>query len=101
MLEHSFYSVISPEGCASILWKTGSANELAAKAQKLTAQDLLQLGIIDEIIPEPIGGAHRDKANTIKTVLSSVEKHLLALINSKENFKEKRAEKFINIGGGW
>jgi acetyl-CoA carboxylase carboxyl transferase subunit alpha len=99
MLEHSFYSVISPEGCASILWKTGSANELAAKAQKLTAQDLLQLGVIDEIIPEPIGGAHRDKANTIKTVISSVEKHLLDLIDSRENFKERRAEKFINIGG--
>ena len=60
MLEHSIYSVISPEGCASILWRSADNNEQAANALKLTAQDLLKLNVIDEIIPEPIGAAHRD-----------------------------------------
>src|SRR3546814_1154053 len=59
MLEHSIYSVISPEGCASILWRSGEQAQEAAEALRLTAQDLLRLGVIDDIIPEPLGGAHR------------------------------------------
>jgi acetyl-CoA carboxylase carboxyl transferase subunit alpha len=62
MLEHSIYSVISPEGCASILWRDGARAKDAAMAMKITAQDLISLKIIDTIIPEPVGGAHRDRA---------------------------------------
>lgn len=68
MLEHSYYSVISPEGCASILWKDPSKNIDAAKALKLNAENMLELGIIDEIIPEPLGGAHQDPITTCKNV---------------------------------
>jgi len=68
MLEHSIYSVISPEGCASILWKDASKREDAAKVLKLTAEDLLKLGIIDEIVPEPIGGAHSDNNAIVNTL---------------------------------
>ncbi len=63
MLEHAVYSVISPEGCASILWRTAEKAPLAAEAMKMTAQDLLALGVIDRIVPEPVGGAHRDPHN--------------------------------------
>jgi len=69
MLEHSIYSVISPEGCASILWRDGSRAKDAAQAMKITAQDLKKLGVIDKIIKEPIGGAHRQKAETVKVSL--------------------------------
>src|ERR1700742_4812838 len=66
MLEHSVYSVISPEGCASILWRSGDQKEVAAEALKLTAGDLKDLGVIDEIVPEPLGGAHRDKTEVVE-----------------------------------
>jgi acetyl-CoA carboxylase carboxyl transferase subunit alpha len=98
MLEHSIYSVISPEGCASILWKTASANEIAATAQKLTAQDLLRLGIIDEIIPEPLGGAHRDKTRMVKHVLDALSSELLALEQDAGNFRADRENKFVQMG---
>ncbi len=68
MLEHAFYSVISPEGCAAILWKTGEQARLAAEALKLTARDLKKLGIVDDIIPEPLGGAHRDPAKAAENL---------------------------------
>src|SRR6185436_17280449 len=68
MLEHSIYSVISPEGCASILWKDSDKMKEAAEALRLTAQDLLNLGVIDRIVPEPKGGAQRDKRETIARV---------------------------------
>jgi acetyl-CoA carboxylase carboxyl transferase subunit alpha len=99
MLEHSFYSVISPEGCASILWKTASANEQAASAQKLTAQDLLLLGVIDEIIPEPVGGAHRDRSLMISRVIEAVEKWLVKNPAGK-NFADEREKRFVSIGVG-
>ena len=76
MLSNAIYSVISPEGCASILWRDSSKAPEAAKALKLTAQSLLELGVIDEIIPEPPGGAHRDRDKTISAVKSAILKYL-------------------------
>jgi acetyl-CoA carboxylase carboxyl transferase subunit alpha len=80
MLEHSYYSVISPEGCSSILWKTAEHAGKAAEALKLTARDLLGFGVIDEIVPEPVGGAHRSVPDTVK----SVREAILAAIGSLE-----------------
>ena len=74
ILENAYYSVISPEGCAAILWKERAAAEKAAAALKITARDLLELGLVDEIIPEPLGGAHNDP----KTTAETLKKHLLA-----------------------
>jgi len=81
MLEHAYYSVISPEGCAGILWKTGDAAPQAAEAMKLTSRDLADLGVIDDIIPEPLGGAHRDPramATKLKTFISRYLRELKA-----------------------
>lgn len=97
MLEHSFYSVVSPEGCASILWKTAAAKETAAEAQKLTAQDLFRLGIIDKIIPEPLGGAHRDKKTTIQNVLMALD-YELSNLQKNLDFKLERENKFLQMG---
>ena len=99
MLEHSFYAVISPEGCASILWRSGDKKQEAAQAQKLTAQDLLQFKIIDKIIPEPLGGAHRDPRGTISNVGDAIEKELKRLqkIPGKELVNLRR-QKFLNMG---
>lgn len=79
MLENAIYSVISPEGCASILWRDSSKNKEAAEALKLTAQDLQKLGIIDEIIPEPVGGAHMDSKKAAENLKKSVLRHLAEL----------------------
>lgn len=99
MLEHSVYSVISPEGCASILWRTRDEKEKAAAALKLTAQDLIGLGIIDTIIPEPLGGAQRDPQLTIQTVGDALEKALNPLLGLKgQVVREKRREKFLAMG---
>lgn len=99
MLEHSIYAVISPEGCASILWRTRDQKEVAAKAQKLTAQDLEELGIIDEIIPEPLGGAHRSPLATIDTLGDRVEEALKPLLRmSGEKLCSSRREKFYQMG---
>jgi acetyl-CoA carboxylase carboxyl transferase subunit alpha len=76
MLEHAVYSVISPEGCASILWRSGDHATDAAEALKLTAQDLLRLGVIDEIVPEPLGGAHRNRHEAITILRTSLNQHL-------------------------
>jgi acetyl-CoA carboxylase carboxyl transferase subunit alpha len=76
MLEHAYYSVISPEGCAAILWKSGERSPEAAEALKLTAPDLAGLGIIDEIVPEPLGGAHRDRQAAMQTVRATLLRHL-------------------------
>ena len=99
MLEHSIYSVISPEGCASILWKDPEKMREAAEALKLTAQNLLKLKVIDEIVPEPIGGAQRNKLEVIKTVGTVLERHLCDLeqFSSKQLVKERR-EKFLHLG---
>lgn len=99
MLEHSIYSVISPEGCASILWRDGAMAKQSAEALKLTAQDLLKLNIIDEIIKEPLGGAHRDYEKTICDTAKVIQKHLNELLKLKpKEILNKRREKFLNIG---
>ncbi len=99
MLEHSIYSVISPEGCASILWRSSDYAKEAAEALKLTAQDLKELNIIDEIIPEPIGGAHRFPQKTIESVGIAIEKSLEQLVGQdSETIRTNRENRFINIG---
>ncbi len=99
MLEHSIYSVISPEGCASILWKDPDKMREAAEALKLTAQNLYDLTVIDEIIPEPVGGAQRNKMETITRVGSVLEKTLANLekFSTKKLIKDRR-EKFLHLG---
>ncbi len=99
MLEHSIYSVISPEGCASILWRTRERAKDAAKAMKITAQDLKRLGVIDQIIKEPIGGAHRTPDMAMKTVGAAIVKNLEELSEKtpEELIKSRRA-KFLHIG---
>lgn len=79
MLEHSIYGVISPEGCASILWRDPSKASEAATAMRVSAQDLLALGVIDEVIPEPLGGAHRAPERAITALGERIEAALLAL----------------------
>jgi len=99
MLEHAIYSVISPEGCASILWRGSDRSEQAAENLKLTAQDLLELEIIDEVIQEPIGGAHRDFRKTcelIKECLLRVTRDFES--KTIEEIKNQREEKYLNIG---
>lgn len=99
MLEHSVYSVISPEGCASILWKDSDKMREAAEALRLTAQDLQKLGVIDRIITEPVGGAQRDAAAAIAAVGKAVETMLAELVGMKPDalIKDRRA-KFIAMG---
>ena len=99
MLEHAIYSVISPEGCSSILWRSSEKADQAAEALKLTAQDMKRFGIIDEIIPEPIGGAHRDPLVAIKSIGDIIEKRLkeLLLLNKEELIKLKE-KKYLEIG---
>ena len=99
MLEHSIYSVISPEGCASILWKDPGMMREAAEALKLTAKDLKKLGVVDTIIDEPIGGAQRDPIKTYEKVKSVLYKNLVELEKlSGSELKKKRQEKFLGIG---
>jgi acetyl-CoA carboxylase carboxyl transferase subunit alpha len=99
MLEHSVYSVISPEGCASILWRSPEQSKEAAEALKLTADDLLELGVIDTIVPEPLGGAHRDTAVAVSAVGDAIEKELAALRPlAGEELRRTRREKFLAMG---
>ena len=99
MLENAIYSVISPEGCASILWRDPTKTLEAAKAMKLTSKDLLNLKIIDEIIPEPTGGAHRDKNLILENAKMSIDKNLNELSNlSKAEIISLKKEKFLEIG---
>lgn len=99
MLEHSVYSVISPEGCASILWKDAEKMREAAEALRLTAQDLLKLGVIDSIIPEPRGGAQRDREATLKAVAAALS-DTLAKLSDKEGdaLIADRRRKFLDMG---
>jgi len=99
MLEHSIYSVISPEGCASILWKDSEKMREAAEALRLTAQDLKQLGVTDRIIPEPLGGAHRNWSATIEAVSAEISSMLKELSgkNAKALIKDRR-QKFLDLG---
>ena len=99
MLENSIYSVISPEGCASILWRDPSKSLQAAEAMKLTARDLLNFRIIDEIIPEPLGGAHRDHEAIATDIKNSIIKNLRSFENAtKEEIYDHRKAKFLQIG---
>jgi acetyl-CoA carboxylase carboxyl transferase subunit alpha len=99
MLEHSVYSVISPEGCASILWKDAEKMREAAEALRLTAQDLKRLNVIDRIIEEPLGGAHRDRANTIESVGKAIDQMLSDLAGlDGDQLVQDRRRKFLDLG---
>ncbi|KTT71557.1 acetyl-CoA carboxylase carboxyltransferase subunit alpha [Sphingomonas endophytica] len=99
MFEHAVYSVISPEGCASILWRTADKAPDAAEAMKVTAQDLKALGVIDAIVPEPLGGAHRDHAGAITALGDAVERMLgeLAAL-TPDGLRQERRAKFLKMG---
>jgi len=94
ILENAYYSVISPEGCAAILWKDRSASAKAAEALKISAGDLLELRLVDEIVPEPLGGAHTDPESVAKTLQNALLKHLKELksIPSSERLKQRYAK---------
>jgi len=99
VLENAYYSVISPEGCAAILWKNGSKAPEAAEVLKLTAADLLRLGIIDEIVPEPLGGAHRDPQKMGEVLKETIKKNLKELnALKKEELLKLRYKKFRGMG---
>ena len=98
MLEHSIYSVISPEGCSSILWRSSENNEQAANALKLTAQDLLELKVIDEIIPEPVGAAHRNPETLFNSIFNSLKLNLEQIMSlSRNELKSKRNKRFLDF----
>jgi len=99
MLEHSVYSVISPEGCASILWKDSEKMREAAEALRLTAQDLNKLAVCDQIIKEPVGGAHRDRDTTLEAVRSTIAELLTELSGkSRTDLIKDRRKKFLDMG---
>ncbi len=99
MLEHAVYSVISPEGCASILWRSSGAAQNAAEALRLTALDLKELGIIDSIIDEPMGGAHRSRDAAISRVGDAIEENINALVGIEGgSLRAQRREKFLDMG---
>lgn len=100
MFEHAVYSVISPEGCASILWRTAEKAADAAEAMRITAQDLQRLGVVDEIVAEPVGGAHRSPTTAIEALGSAIGKSLDSLSGkSREQIKQERRQKFLAMGG--
>ena len=99
MLEHAVYSVISPEGASSILWRTPDKAAEAAEAMKVTAQDLLGLGVIDRIVPEPLGGAHRDPTATASALANAIGEELDALTPlAPDQLTSRREERFLKIG---
>jgi len=99
MFEHAVYSVISPEGCASILWRTAEKAADAADAMKITAQDLEKLGVIDRIVAEPVGGAHRDRAAAVAALGEAVGEELDALLPlSPTEVRRQRQDRFLRIG---
>jgi acetyl-CoA carboxylase carboxyl transferase subunit alpha len=99
MLEHAIYSVISPEGCASILWRDAAQAPLAAEAMRITAQDLKKLGLIDEIVPEPMGGAHRDAEAAMTAIGDAIALAMPPLLGlSAEALRARRREKFLAMG---
>lgn len=99
MLEHAVYSVISPEGCASILWRDAAQAPVAAEALRLTAEDLLRLKLVDQVIPEPLGGAQRDKAATLEAVRAAVQGALGGLDGADAvTLRNRRREKFLAMG---
>ena len=99
MLEHSIYSVIAPEGCASILWRDPTRGADAAAAMRVTAKDALSLGLIDEVIPEPLGGAHRDTETTAAAIKEAVTRHIRELSKlSVSKLRSLRYEKLRSLG---
>ena len=99
MFEHAVYSVISPEGCASILWRTGDKAAEAAEAMKITAADLQKLGVVDRVVPEPMGGAHRDPAAAIAALGAAIGEELDKLAGKKPaSIRAARRDKFLTIG---
>lgn len=99
MFEHAVYSVISPEGCASILWRTAEKAAEAAEAMKVTAQDLKSLGVIDTIVAEPLGGAHRSPSAAIGALGDAIEKSLDELVTlDADSLRRQRREKFLAMG---
>ncbi|MCB1882433.1 MAG: acetyl-CoA carboxylase carboxyltransferase subunit alpha [Geminicoccaceae bacterium] len=99
MLEHAIYSVISPEGCAAILWRDAAQAPTAAEALKLTGQDLLHHGLVDEIVEEPLGGAHRGRGTTINRVGDAIERHLAALAGlDGGELRRQRRDKYLQMG---
>ena len=99
LLEHAYYTVISPEGCASILWRSAEKTKDATEALRLTAQDLKTFGIIDEIVPEPLGGAHRNKEQAFDNLRMALRKQLNELVGQDyAKLKKARTEKFMKIG---
>ncbi len=99
MFEHAVYSVISPEGCASILWRSGEHAQKAAEALRLTAQDMLKLGVIDQIVDEPLGGAHRDITSAINALGDGMAKQLDELASlTPASVKADRRAKYVSIG---
>jgi acetyl-CoA carboxylase carboxyl transferase subunit alpha len=99
MLEHAIYSVISPEGCASILWRDAAQASTAAEALKLTAEDLRRLNLVDAMVPEPLGGAHRDAAATIAALGDRIAELLAPLVElDGATLRARRREKFLEMG---
>jgi len=99
MLEHAIYTVASPEASASILWRDAAKAEDAATTMKITAQDLLKFGIIDAVVPEPVGGAHRDPAAAIAALGNAIWRALEGLLAlSRDEIRSTRADKFLSIG---
>ena len=99
ILQHAYYSVISPEGCASILWRSSTKAPLAAEALKLHGEDLAKFGIVDEVVPEPQGGAHRDAAETAQNLKTVLLRHLKKLVNlDQAKLLEARYQKYRSIG---
>ena len=99
VMENAYYSVITPEGCAAILWRDGSAAPLAAEALKISSRDLMQLKVVDAVIPEPLGGAHRDFDKAAETLKETLLKELAALAGkSPEQLRKQRYSRFRNLG---
>ncbi|MCR9175155.1 MAG: acetyl-CoA carboxylase carboxyltransferase subunit alpha [Alphaproteobacteria bacterium] len=99
MFEHAVYSVISPEGCASILWRSAEFAKDAAEALKITAQDLQKLGVIDRIVPEPVGGAHRDRTTALDALGDAISEELGALASTEGGqLRAERRDKFLEMG---
>ncbi len=99
MLEHSIYSVISPEGCASILWKNSDKMREAADALQLTAQHLKKIGVVDKVIKEPLGGAHRDKKKALEEVKKSLLEEIITFQKiDRKKIKKQRSDKYITMG---
>ena len=99
MFEHAVYSVISPEGCASILWRSSDKAEIASEALRLTAEDMMQLGVIDKIVAEPVGGAHRDTEAALVSLSDAIDEELRALMAfGPDELRSMRREKYVAMG---